>query len=269
MRRSTAFWGAVLVLIGILLLLNNFGLLGNISVWGLLWPLLLIMLGIWFLSGNLFGARSHRIEEASIPLQEATRARIHLRHGAGRLNIDAGTDPSYLASGSFGGGLDYRARRISDALEVEMRPRGGGFQDYAAPWNWGPRDSLNWSLHLNRDIHLWLDLETGASDTHIDLTDLKVTDLQLRTGASSTDITLPAHVGRTQVTIEAGAASLAIHIPSGVAARVRAEGALSNISVDTGRFPQMGDIYQSPDFETAPNKADVNIRAGVGSVRVE
>jgi hypothetical protein len=43
---------------------------------------------------------------------------------------------------------------------------------------------------------------------------------------------------------------------------------LSGITVDTSRFPRLGDVYQSPDFETAVNKVDAVIDSGVGSIEV-
>ena len=74
--------------------------------------------------------------------------------------------------------------------------------------------------------------------------------------------------GHTRVHIGAGAASVAIRVPSGVAGRIRVKGGLAGIAVDKGRFPRMGDVYQSTDYDTAPNKVDVDIETGVGSVDV-
>jgi hypothetical protein len=65
-----------------------------------------------------------------------------------------------------------------------------------------------------------LNLKTGASANQFDFTDLRLTDLKLETGASSTDLTLPANAGQTKVDIEAGAASVVIRIPPTAAARI-------------------------------------------------
>jgi hypothetical protein len=121
---------------------------------------------------------------------------------------------------------------------------------------------------MNSEIPLELDVDTGASAARLDLEDLKVTDLRLETGASSTEITLPAKAGYTKVEIDAGAASLGIRIPSGVAARIKTEGALVGVNVDQSRFPREGVVYQSVDYETAENKADLDIDIGAGSISV-
>ena len=267
MRKSTLFWGGVLVLVGVLLLLNNLGIL-DVDVWSLVWPLLLIALGMWTLWGVVFGRPSVETEEVTIPLAGAARAHVSVYHGAGRLHVDADAGPDELMSGTFGGGLERRVRRDGDTLDVEMRVPARGFPGFALPWMWGSGHGLDWSFGLNGEVPLSLNLETGANDMRLDLSDLRVTDLRLQTGASATDLTLPANAGHTRVNMSSGAASVIVRVPSGVAARIRVGGGLAGITVDRNRFPRVGGVYQSADYDTAPNKVDVDIETGVGSVDV-
>jgi hypothetical protein len=267
MRRSSLFWGGILILVGALLLLNNLGIL-DVNIWSLIWPLFLIALGLWLLWGILAGPRLAEAEEVTIPLEGAERARVRVRHGAGRLHISAGAGPGELAAGTFGGGLDYRVKREGDTLDVEMRVPAGVFPGFAFPWMWGRGGMLDWSLGLNGEIPLSLELEAGANDMRLDLADLRVTDLRLQTGASATDLMLPANAGHTRAEIRSGAASVTIRVPSGVAARIRVKGGLAGITVDKSRFPRRGDVYQSADYDTAPNKVDVDVETGVGSIDV-
>lgn len=267
MGRGVSFWGVILILIGGLLLLYNLGYLA-VNVWVLIWPLFLIVLGLWFLWGVVFGRRGVEAEEAVIPLEGAGRAHLRIRHGAGRLKIDAGAGPDELVTGTFGGGLDYRARRREDLLDVDMRVPADVFPHFWMPWDWFAGGGLDWSLGLNSEIPFSLDLETGAVEMRLNLADLRVTDLRVKTGASATYLTLPASAGHTQTRIEAGAASVVVLVPDGVAARIHVQGALAGINVDKSRFPRMGKIYQSPDYDTAPNKADIEVEAGVGSIEI-
>ena len=48
MRRGSTFWGAVLLVAGALLLMQNMGIL-TINVWQILWPIVIILFGLWFL----------------------------------------------------------------------------------------------------------------------------------------------------------------------------------------------------------------------------
>jgi hypothetical protein len=267
MRRGAMFWAAILIVAGILLLLSNLGII-NINVWGTIWPLFLIALGLFVLWGAFFGRSSVEAEEATIPLEGATEAHVRVNHGAGRLHVEGGAGSSELLSGTFGGGLTERVRRDGDRLDVEMRLPADIFPSFAFPWMWGTRNPLDWSFNLNGDIPLTLRFDTGAGEAHLDLSDLLVTELRLETGASSTDITLPANAGYTKAKISAGAASATIRVPSGVAARIRASGGLASINVDRDRFPHQGSVYQSPDYEAASNKVNLTIDTGVGSISV-
>jgi len=256
------FWGFILVIIGLALLLDNLGLLGNIDIWNLLWPLFLIALGAWVLLGTIF-RRAPQTEHASIPLEGAQSARVRVQHGAGRLEVSAGSGMGVLAEGDFAGGLDFRSRREGNGLDVKMRP-----PEQLFPFTWSTGSTLDWSFGLTREIPLSLEFETGANESRLNLRDLRVTELRLKTGASSTTIDLPANAGLTRTFIESGAASVNVSVPEGVAARIRAQGGLSSIQVDTNRFPQMGNIYQSPDYDAAANKIEMEIQMGVGSVKV-
>ena len=267
MNRSTLFWGIILILAGILLLLNSLGILA-VNVWSLIWPLALIALGLWLLWGILLGGQAAGVEEATIPLEGAGRALVRIQHGAGRLNVDSSAGPGELVSGTFGGGLEHRAKREGDLLDVEMRTPRSQAPFFMMPWHWGPGGPLDWSFGLNGEVPLSLDLQTGASDARLDLSDLRVSDLRLQTGASATRLTLPANAGQTRAEVHSGAASVSIRVPEGVAARIRIKSGMAGIAVDRGRFPRTGDTYQSPGYETAPNKVDLYVETGVGSVDV-
>ena len=125
-----------------------------------------------------------------------------------------------------------------------------------------------WNLALAAGLPLRLILETGASESNLDLRDLKVTSLELKTGASSTSMTLPAQAGETSVHVSSGAASVKIDLPQGVAGRVRVQSGLAGIHIDPGRFPFNGSIYESPDYASAANRADIFVETGVGSVEI-
>ena len=43
---------------------------------------------------------------------------------------------------------------------------------------------------------------------------------------------------------------------------------LGRVDVDQTRFPRVGDGWQSPDIATAPNRVELEVRGGVGSVTI-
>jgi hypothetical protein len=231
------------------------------DIFGYFWPLLIIAFGIWLIIG--FFSRNQPVEgeKVSIPLEGAASAFIKLDHGAGRLALRSGAGSGEILNGTFGNGLNYKSRMEGSRLEVKLRTS-------QQPWAWWPGESLDWDINLNGDIPLSLKIDSGASASILDLSDLKITDLDIDTGASSTELTLPANAGNTHVDIDTGASSLKVTIPVGVAANIRIKSGIASVNVNS-RFPRLdGGMYQSSDFNTASNRIDMTINAGVGSIEV-
>ena len=261
--RGNLFWGIVLIFLAALLLASQQGWIKG-DIFGYFWPVVVILFGIWLLTGALGKGRSAaRAQALSIPLENARSARIKLDHGAGRLNIQAGAASTELLNGAFGAEVESSTRFEADQLQVKLR-------NSPHFWAWYPGESLDWDIHLNGEIPLSLKIDSGASSSTLDLTDLKVVDLDIDTGASSTEVNLPADAGNTRVDIDSGAASLNLRIPTGVAARIRVKSGIASVNVDSNRFPRLdGGLYQSADYATAANRADITIDTGVGSVEIK
>ena len=261
--RARYFWPIIFIAAGILFLLDNLGWLPG-NAWGWIWAIALILIGVSLLWP---GRRSAQSEEASVPLEGAATARLTLKHGAGRLSLRGGAASDLLLSGLFGGGVDKDVQHVGDMLAVSLQLPRQGWDLWMWPGSWG-RAPLDWNVNVNSNVPLQLAVEGGASETSLDLSALRVTDLSLKTGASSTHLTLPAQAGHTQVRVEAGAAAVRVEVPPGVAARIRGVMGLGAVNVDERRFPRREGEYQSDDFSTAVNRAEIEISGGVGSVEV-
>ena len=149
----------------------------------------------------------------------------------------------------------------SPAGRVHLRSDNGGW------WGWGWH-GFDWRVGLTREVPLALRIDVGAARSDLDLSDLKVTDFVLKTGASETMVRLPKAAGLTKVHVESGAASVKLTVPEGVAARIRSTMGLGASNIDQRRFPRNGEYYQSPDYDSAANKIDIQSEGGVGSVSV-
>jgi hypothetical protein len=262
------FWAVVLIVLGFLFLGANLGLLST-NVWRLFWPAFLVLLGVWFLVGSsLKGSSGLEMEEGSVDLGNAQSASVIVKHGAGRLSLSGSAEAGKLVSGSFANGLDARVKDVGGSLQVVLQPHSSAFPDVFFPGSWVSGKGLAWDFSLSKEIPLDLVFEIGAVDAHLDLTELKVKELAVKTGASSTEVILPSAAGSTYFKVEAGAASMDITVPQGVAARIEADAGLASVEVDQSRFPKGDGIYQSPDFESAENKVDIRIETGMASIDI-
>jgi hypothetical protein len=269
MRTRNLFWGSILILVGLLFLADSLELLGGMDPWKLFFPTLLILLGgtaLWsaFQSGG-------RVDEAvMVPLETAaSRARLTLSHAAGRIRIKSGAAAGQLVSGTATAGITHTSQMHDDEQSVKLSIPSRGMLWFMPPFAWSTSPGFTWDLALTDSLPLALKVETGASEANLDLSQLQVSELNVSTGASDTRITLPEAAGKTWAEIECGVASVAIHVPQGVAAQIESSSALSSTSVDTQRFARSGNKYRSPDYDTAANRVDIKIQMGVGSVTIK
>jgi hypothetical protein len=259
--RGPIFWPLLLIAVGVMFLLINFGVLPA-NTWDVIWrfwPVILIVIGldiIW-----RWARRSNapvQTEALSFDLGGLTEAEVKIEFGAGQLHVGACDTPGKLAEGEFSGGVQYRLH--GDDLKLKM-PEDS--------WMWERATDRRWEVRLTRAIPLHVRVRTGASRVELDLTELRVTDLRVGAGAAESIIHLSRAAGQTRAHVETGAAATVIHVPEGVAARIRANMALGTVRIDSARFPQTGNEYCSPDYATAPNKLDLQLEGGVGEVVVQ
>jgi hypothetical protein len=258
MYRGPIFFPLVLVVLGFLLLFSNLGYI-QFDFWQFIatwWPLLLIIGGLDILIGSL-RARNVKPRILALDLGSAAQADVSMNFGAGELTIGKAA-LGKIVDGTFEGEVRYDAKP-DGRVWLKLEPLNW--------WGWNPR-GYRWNVGLTDAVPLKLTLDGGAANTNADLTDLKVTDLRVKTGASSTVIRLPRAAGMTTVRINAGAASVKLIVPEGVAARVHSSMAIGSNNIDRQRFPLSGSAYVSPDYATAPNKIDIQFEGGVGSLAV-
>jgi hypothetical protein len=251
-------WPVAWVIVGGVLLWSTTGSLGvgPIELLAEWWPWALVVLGGWFLIGAVVSG-GLRMETLDLPLGDAQQALVEIKFGAGELHTRRAA-PGALVEGTFQGGVKH----WSDGTgRVELR------QDLDGGIPWLDRET-RWDVGLTSEVPLDLRLDVGAYRGTVDLSDLRLRTLELHTGASETLVRLPRAAGSTEVKAEAGAASLTMEVPTGVAARIRSRMALGATRIDETRFPRVGDVYQSVEFGTSPNQIDIDVRGGVGSFTV-
>ncbi len=264
MRRMSVFWGAIILLLGGMLLLQNFGLM-RLDVWQLFWPAVIILFGIWLVIGATVGRRALRVENYEAPADGAQRVKLSLHYGAGVLRVGGGAPMGTVVQGTFTGGVDRKIRRQGDEIGIDLSVPAEEVFDFLP---WMGQHPLDWDVHLAENLPVELVVEAGASRNELDLGKLDVSRLSFKTGASDTQIAFSSVAKQTLADVSLGAAAAKLSIPKNVAARIQVKSGLSGITIDQGRFPRLGDIYQSADYGTAEHKLDLNIEAGVGSVNV-
>lgn len=263
MRRSSLFWGFVLVILGALLLADNMGIFA-INFWQLVWPVLLIAAGLWVLIGVARGWDETDVEHISIPLEGAEAARVVIHHGAGSVKLRGTTAPGTLMAGDFTA-LKYSLRREGAVDHLRLAMDESSFSMFAFPW----AGKMGWQFGLTPDVPINLHVDGGAGALDLDLRGMRVTEMTMDGSVGTTQLITPGSAGFTRVKLEGGVGSTTVRIPDGVAAQIQTEAGLGSINVNETRFPKIGDhFYRSANYDTAENKVEIKIDGGVGSVRI-
>jgi hypothetical protein len=260
MKRDNIFWGIFLIIVGVLLFLQTQGIITNVFTY--FWPLALMLVGGWIILNVYWRPARSSAEMFYIPLGAAKSAKFRFSHGAGQIEISGGAPAGQALVGSSAVGMNQQSRLNDDRLEVRVEA-GPSLIPFI-----GPSEGV-WRFKLTQEVPLVLVVEAGASSLDIDLKDVQATRVELKTGASSSNLTMPAH-GASLLDVEAGAASVNIRIPEATAARIRVKEGVTAINVDMNRFPRLDSgMYQSSNFDTAVDRAEINIESGLGSVSVK
>ena len=257
-----------LIFLGLALLCSNLGIAPGL--WNFiigLWPLLLIGLGLAVLLGwrGNWGwiGYSGRSVPFNLPLDQVRTASMDLSSRAGTLSLEAASTSS---QDLLGGKIPEGSRTDVDSAGQSARIR----FHHRSPASWWPfgGSAGEWDLRLHPDVTWTLKVGGGVGETELDLTDLRVTDLQVEGHVGEVKIRLPRQ-GQTTVAVGGRLGDLTLRIPDGMAARIhRPGGSLGSTRINTTRFPQNGDVYESPGFESAVDWVEIRLDSSLGDLRI-
>lgn len=293
--RTSLFGPIVLVGLGVLLLLSNFGIL-NFNLWELLfrfWPLFLVAAGLDLLLGRrtnggalvalviLVGliiggmwlgyVQSNAFESVAgqtlrQSLEGASRAEIKIDSSISQMQITAGAPSGQLVEGAV-------ALHNNEELKTDFSVAGGvatyllksDSHSFILP-SFGRREDGLWNLRLNAETPTALSISTGVGSAELDLTQLTLTDLEVSTGVGEVQITLPVR-GVFAAAIEGGVGKIVVLVPDSLAAQITADAGIGSVTVE-GDYIHRSDEYISPNFDSAPHRVTLVIGGGVGPVTV-
>jgi hypothetical protein len=121
---------------------------------------------------------------------------------------------------------------------------------------------------LDRRVRWTVRLSAGATSQLLDLRGGRLAGVDLLGGATRIELRLPAPRGAVPVRMAGGATELAVHLPPGAAASVRAGGGAGTAVLDGVRTTGIagGTVLAGT---TAPDRYDIDATAGVSSLLLD
>lgn len=286
--------GVILISLGLVFLLNNLGYVPW-AVWFRivsLWPVILIAIGIeiifrktrlsflTILSPLLFMAailgptcfqkvELHKVYRAPETYQYSenldtslTKVTAILQLRAGNLEISSGTEGLVSAK------LEYWKRKpittheysgFDSSATIEIRDRERGWKG----WSWRAWGAKDWEIKLTDRIPIDLRIYAKATDGELDLSDLKLENLNLDIKAANFNIKLGDMVDQLNGRIESDASRLSLLIPEDVGLKIENHSKLTSTSFSQLSILKYDNIYQTSNFDQASQKITLSLEGSV------
>jgi cell wall-active antibiotic response 4TMS protein YvqF len=302
--RRGVFWPLLLIALGLIFLLQNFGFISGVSWLAIasLWPLLLILIGLdiafarrWPLatltaevvviaaglalvaySPNLspgifvFGDGGGGETDVGVPRGDATQLTLTLNGGATHSYHVSGGSGQLVEGHSANPDLRMRALGSNGRFDVRLDQASSGF--FPRPMSAG-----DIQIRLASDVPTSLTVNVGAGEFDVDLSDVRVTDARVNVGASSMRFVLPKPSGEVAIRMNGGASNIVLVVPDGVEARIVTTGGLLSLRSDntrvgsgggTGGCVACGSSVETSGYGSARDRVTVTISAGASSIVV-
>jgi hypothetical protein len=301
--RQGVFWPLLLIALGLVFLLSNFGVISGVSWLAVasLWPLLLILIGLdiafarrWPVptlaaevaviaaglalvaySPNLtpgifaFGNDGPGVTDVNVPRASATELALSLNAGATR---------SYHVTGGSSALVEAHSANEDLRVRTSGTTRASVRLDQVSPGFLHPTNAGDIQIRLASDIPTSITVNVGAGEFDVDLSDVRLTDARVNIGASSMRFVLPKPTtGNVEIRMNGGASSIAIVVPDGVEARIATTGGLLSLRSDNTRLGTggasggciaCGSTIETSGYSAASNRVTVTISAGASSIVV-
>lgn len=300
MSKKQIFWGVLFIILGLLVLLANLGAIhfAVLEIWKYA-PLLLIIWGLSiiikqepvkkallvitalfiafalysayysvhsFVSGrNISWSKSitHADQKFFEPWDKKIKyGKFVFQAGAGKfLMMDSDSGLVNIYSKGSRNDYDLVSNIVDNSADVtfNMRNRHIEFSDNDEKHEIG--------IGLNKTPIWDLRYDIGAATAYFDISPYKVENVELNTGAASVRIKLGDLNDQTNLSVDAGAASIEILIPKTSGCEIISKDALTSKSFEG--FSEMSDNhYQTENFDKANKKIFIKFNTGVSSLKV-
>lgn len=218
-------------------------------------------------------AKKVRVYHLSEPLHSGAVAKVDINTVDGNLTVDALNGGPELASGT----LQYLESQEQPTCSVNtskgcttftLKSGRKGQPWFRLPWA-TCNGATEWNIHFTPTIPLDIEACSGGGNIQLDLTGLTVSRLAAETGGGNMEVFLPDQTGGLQAVIKSGAGNVTVHLPYGVAARIRATTGLGKVILD-GPYSQIDkSTFQSPGYENAVEKIEITASSGAGNVSIK
>jgi len=231
----------------------------KVFVLGLMGVLMLI-----FVSGCQLGVGGHEDTfEVQVEKDRAKELELELNIGAGELNVESG------AKEWIEGTIDYNHKKLEPEVSYKIKRDAGvavieqGEKGLLDKIRIGEIDN-HWNLRLNDEIPMDLVINSGASETKLDLKGLELQNLEVNAGVGDISIDLSGDWQESfDASLDMGIGKSTIILPSDVGVKIEASKGIGESNL-VGFVSQGDGVYVNDAYEDADVVINLKTNLGVG-----
>lgn len=199
------------------------------------------------------------------PYQGSERVELNLFGAAASFRLADSTTNLFEADVNQRFGKYTLKKSKSDSLEVlNFKMRDGKQNIHLDDW-----DDNKSTIRLNL-APIWdINLEMGAGEGIFDLTPYKVNSLKFEGGAASLQAKLGNRLALTNVSVEAGAASIKIEVPKDSGCRIELKDVVISSNNFTDFIKKADGAYETSNYSSAKNKINIDFEGAISSFEVK
>ncbi|KGP70832.1 toast rack family protein [Pontibacillus yanchengensis] len=226
-----------------------------------------VVLGMVLTGCNISLGKSGEVEKSEIIVDqdEAKQLDVELHLGAGKLLVDSGTDKWVEGS------IMYSSTKNKPQISYQLNNGTGQVEikdSKNVDLNIG--DKVNeWEVNLTKEVPIKLNVNTGASDTSLNLSGLNLSDLSIHTGVGEMDVDLSGNWKESfDVELNTGVGDTHVVLPKDVGVIIE-----SSKGIGESNFVDLiskGDgVYVNEAYDTSDVIISIQTEMGVGEATFE
>jgi hypothetical protein len=193
------------------------------------------------------------------------KAKFTLEAGAGSFEIDGTSGQLYEAntnSNLVGFTSNTTLNKLNKSAQTVLKMEEGNISFK----NGNIKNEAKIKLNSNP---IWnVDIGIGAGKGNFDLSEYKVEQLNISTGAANLKIRLGEMLNQSNVKIESGVAAVELKVPNSVGCEIRIEGLLNSNNF-SGFTKISNGLYRTTDYEQASKKITIQYTGAVSSLNID
>ncbi|MGI8314336.1 toast rack family protein [Halobacillus mangrovi] len=206
-------------------------------------------------------------EKEVVERDKANSLSVDIELGVGQLNVSKG------AENWFEGEFNYDHTKLKPVVDYNFNGSQGDLhisqERKKFNFGFGKENHTRWDLLLNEDIPTELDVDTGVSDSELNLSGMRLEDLDINTGVGDVTIDLSGAWDESfNVSIDSGVGNTTIYIPKEVGVKLSADKGVGDINVKDlivkGDHTYVNEAYE----KGAEVVIEIDADLGVGDIEV-